>query len=54
MPPILIVLLYILIAYYFWWLFLLLLPIAFVVFIVWLAGRIFKAQASSKRLAVSS
>jgi hypothetical protein len=40
MPPILIALLYILIGYYFWWLFLLLLPIAFLVFIVWLAGRI--------------
>jgi len=41
MPTVLIALLYILIGYYFWWLFLLLLPIAFVVFIVWLAGRIF-------------
>jgi uncharacterized SAM-binding protein YcdF (DUF218 family) len=41
MPPILIALLYIIIAYYFWWLFLLLLPVAFVVFIFWLAGRIF-------------
>jgi len=41
MPPILIALLYIFIAYYLWWLFLLLLPVAFVVFIVWLAGRIF-------------
>jgi len=41
MPPILIAVLYILIAYYLWWLFLLLLPIGFVVFIVWLAGRIF-------------
>jgi len=41
MPPILIALLYILIGYYFWWLFLLLLPIGFLVFIVWLAGRIF-------------
>jgi lauroyl/myristoyl acyltransferase len=41
MPPILIAVLYILIAYYFWWLFLLLLPIGFLVFIVWLAGRIF-------------
>jgi uncharacterized SAM-binding protein YcdF (DUF218 family) len=41
MPPILIALLYILIGYYFWWLFLLLLPIGFVLFIVWLVGRIF-------------
>jgi len=40
MPPILIALLYILIGYYFWWLFLLMLPVAFVVFTVWLAGRI--------------
>jgi len=40
MPTVLIALLYILIGYYFWWLFLLLLPIAFVLFIVWLAGRI--------------
>jgi len=40
MPPILTALLYILIGYYFWWLFLLMLPVAFVVFIVWLAGRI--------------
>jgi len=41
MPTVLIALLYILIGYYFWWLFLLLLPIAFVLFIVWLVGRIF-------------
>jgi len=41
MPPILIALLYIFIGYYLWWLFLLLLPVGFVVFIVWLAGRIF-------------
>ena len=40
MPTVLIALLYILIGYYFWWLFLLLLPIAFVLFIVWLVGRI--------------
>jgi uncharacterized SAM-binding protein YcdF (DUF218 family) len=40
MPTVLIALLYILIGYYFWWLFLLLLPVAFVGFIVWLAGRI--------------
>jgi uncharacterized SAM-binding protein YcdF (DUF218 family) len=39
-PTVLIALLYILIGYYFWWLFLLLLPIAFVLFIVWLVGRI--------------
>jgi len=41
MPPILIALFYILVGYYFWWLFLLLLPIGFVVFILWLAVRIF-------------
>jgi lauroyl/myristoyl acyltransferase len=40
MPTVLIALLYILIGYYFWWLFLLLLPICFVLFIVWLVGRI--------------
>jgi len=40
MPTVLIALLYILIGYYFWWLFLLLLPISFVLFIFWLAGRI--------------
>jgi uncharacterized SAM-binding protein YcdF (DUF218 family) len=39
-PTVLIALLYILIGYYFWWLFLLLLPIAFVLFIAWLVGRI--------------
>jgi hypothetical protein len=50
MPPILMALLYILIAYYFWWLFLLLLPVAFVVFIVWLAGRIWKERRGLKHL----